>query len=273
MPTNIIRTPTTDDLPAILSLTRANRALLAALEPVFWRPSSKADAFHREFVTGQVTNAKLIKRVLERDGQIIGYAVSFEHPSGFYFIDDVCLSEDADWKTDGVRLFASIEERPAIMTAPHLDRARVEAAFEVGLQCISSVRLLRFDQEQSLDVDTVPVEPIQTPDDLATAPMHVWLPAMTPESVAVIGDDRGGYAVVSPSVGTPPIYDPGGTAAIVDRVIGDDRESLLMSVLSFASQRGDAGAILVVDAHDAELAELADRLGARHPVDVFKWPE
>ena len=46
-----------------------------------------------------------------------------------------------------------------------------------------------------------------------------------------------------------------------------------MNALSFAYQRGDVGVIVVVEAHDDELSAIADRLGARHPVDVFRWPD
>jgi hypothetical protein len=95
---------------------------------------------------------------------------------------------------------------------------------------------------------------------------------MAPESVTVIGDGRG-YAVLSPPITAPPIYDPGGTPCVIDRVIGNDRHSLLMNALSFAAQRRDVGVILIVAADDAELAAISDRLGARHPVDVFKWPD
>jgi hypothetical protein len=33
------------------------------------------------------------------------------------------------------------------------------------------------------------------------------------------------------------------------------------------------GVILIVEAHDHELSAIADQLGARQPIDVFKWPE
>jgi hypothetical protein len=203
----------------------------------------------------------------------VGYAVSSRHPSGFYFIDDVCLSGDADWSKHGSHLLNSIEERPAIMTAPHLDGARVETAFATGLELISTVRTFRFDQAQPLALDPALITPIAAPPGLAAPPMHVWLPAMAAESVTVIGDDRGGYAVVSPAISAPPIYDPGGKPSVIDRVIGEDRQAILMSALNYAHQRGDVGVILVVEAADTELTAIADRLHARHPVDVFQWPE
>lgn len=272
MPTTT-RTPTERDLPAILELTRANRSLLAELEPDFWRKSANADALHAAFVTYQIANESLIKRVLERDGRVIGYAVSVNHPSGFYFIDDICLSADADWATEGTHLLGSIEERPAIMTAPHLDTLRVEAALALGLEHIGMVRSLRFDQEPPLELDPARITPVMSLENLAPPPIHPYLPAMSPESISVIGDHRGGYAVISAPITPPPIYDPGGKPSVVDRVIGENRRALLMAALGFAQQRGDLGVILIVDALDGELSAIADRLGARHPVDILRWPE
>jgi len=187
----LTRPSTEDDLPAILELTRSNRSLLAELEPDFWTKSANADELHQAFVTFQVTNGNPTNRVLERDGRVIGYAVSS----------------------------------------------------------------------------------IAVPTELADPPVHVWLPAMARESVTVIGDGGHGYAVMSPAISAPPIYDPGGKPSVIDRVIGADRQSLLFRALSFAQQRGDVGCILVVEAHDTELSDIADRLAARHPVDVFQWPE
>jgi hypothetical protein len=159
------------------------------------------------------------------------------------------------------------------MTAPHLDAARVGAARAIGLELISTVRSLRFDQEQAFDLEPAPVTAIAVPEELIESPTHVWLPAMTRESVTVVGDGLGGYAVISPAISAPPIYDPGGKPSVVDRVVGEDRQTLLISALSFAQQRGDVGVILVVGADDTGLSAIADRLGARHPVDVFQWPE
>jgi hypothetical protein len=87
-----------------------------------------------------------------------------------------------------------------------------------------------------------------------------------------VGDERGGYATGSPSFRAPPIYDPGGTVCVVDRVVGRDRRALLHQMLRLALARGDVGAIVVVDQADLELAAIADSLGARHPVDVYRWP-
>ncbi len=263
-----VRAASEKDLPAILQLTAENRALLARLEPGFWRPAADADESHSKYIQYLLTNPDITKRVLEQDGRVIGFAVSNRQPA-LWFIDDVCLATDADWATDGVVLLRAIEERPAAMTAPHGDTMRIRAATEAGLELVSTYRVFPLDQYRGgLDG----TEPGQPPANLVDPPLHTFGPLMLAESLSFITDDRGGYAVGSRSFPPPPIYDVGGTVIIIDRVVGDDRESLLTSMLTFAAERGDVGATLVVGADDEELRRIADRLGAWRPVDVFRWP-
>ncbi len=263
-----VRAALEKDLPAILQLTAENRALLARLEPGYWRPSANADEFHSKYIQYVVTNPDITKRVLEQDGRVIGFAVSNRQPA-LWFIDDVCLATDADWATDGVVLLRAIEERPAAMTAPHGDTTRVRAATEAGLDLVSAHRVFPLDQYRGGLDET---EPGQPPANLVDPPLHVFGPAMPAQSLVFVTDDRGGYVVGSRSFPPPAIYDVGGTVIIIDRVVGDDRESLLTSMLTFAAERGDVGATLIVGANDEELTRIADRLGAGHPVDVFRWP-
>ena len=263
-----VRAALEEDLPAILQLTAENRALLARLEPGYWQASANADEFHSKYIQYVVTNPDITKRVLEQDGRVIGFAVSSRQPA-LWFIDDVCLATDADWATDGVVLLRAIEERPAAMTAPHGDTARVQAATEAGLDLVSTHRVFPLDQYRGGLDET---EPGQPPANLVDPPLHVFGPAMPAQSLVFVTDDRGGYAVGSRSFPPPPIYDVGGTVIIIDRVVGDEREALLTKMLRFAAERGDVGATLVVGADDEELTRIADRLGAWHPVDVFRWP-
>ena len=184
MQTNFVRPALEEDLPAIIRLTRENRALLARLEPTFWRAAADADESHAAFMATVVTNPDITKRVLEKDGRVIGFVVSLKHPAGWWFIDDVCLAEEADWSTDGVDLLKAIEERPAAMTAPHKDEARIRAAAQVGLELVSTFRSIRFDQDQQLDLAHDQIEPGQPPATLVASPFHVFGPAMTPESIS-----------------------------------------------------------------------------------------
>jgi hypothetical protein len=60
---------------------------------------------------------------------------------------------------------------------------------------------------------------------------------------------------------------------VVDRIVGEDRRTILKGALSSLQNRGDVRAILIVAAEDRELSLIADGLGASHPVDVLKWPD
>ncbi len=268
MPSQTVRMASEKDLPAILELTTGNRALLARLEPRFWNPSAKADELHAMFIQFLLTKPDVSKRVLEKDGRVIGFAVAGRQPDG-WIIDDVCLAEDADWETDGVVLLKAIEERPAAMSAPHGDTARVRAAADAGLELMSTYRVIELEPYRGRPGEA---KTSRSPEKVIDPPFHTWGPLMPSESVVFIVDDEGGYAVASAPIPAPPIYDPGGTSVIIDRVVGEDREALLAKALSFAADRGDVQAILVVGADDKDLTNIADRLGARHPVDVFRWP-
>ena len=269
---NIVRPASKEDLPAIIQLTRENRSLLERLEPTFWRASANADEAHAAFMEFVVADPHITTRVLDKDGPI-GFSVCSKHPAGLWFVDDVCLSGDADWSTDGLNLLNAIDERPAVMTAPHKDEARIRAAERAGLALVSTFRSIRFDQDLLFDMFHSQIELRKPPLTLCSPPLHVFGPAFTSESISVIGDELDGYVVLSPAVAVPPIYDVGGKVSIIDRVVADDRAHALRRALSFAVQRGDIGVILIVAQEDMELMGIADDFGAGHPVDVFKWPE
>ncbi|HIG41556.1 MAG: hypothetical protein ABGY96_28960 [bacterium] len=266
-----IRPATEKDLPAIIQLTRENRHLLERLEPTFWRASVNADDAHAAFMAFVVSSHDIITRVLDKDGPI-AFSASSKHPAGRWFVDDVCLSGDADWSTDGQNLFNAIEERPAVMTAPHQDEARVRAAEQAGLALVSSFRSIRFDQNLPVELLQEQIEPRKPPPTLIAPPLHVFGPAMTSESISVIGDGMDGHVVLSPPVNVPPVYDVGGKVSVIDRVVADNRAYALKKALSYAAQREDVGVILIVAEGDAELMGIADEFGASHPVDVFTWP-
>lgn len=272
MQPSTVRPATQEDLPAIIQLTRENRSLLERLEPTFWRASANADEAHAAFMEYVVATPEFTTRLLDKDGPI-GFSVCSKHPAGWWFVDDVCLSADADWLTDGLILLNATEERPAVMTAPHKDEARVHAAEQAGLALVSTFRSIRFDQKLSFDLFDGQVELRKPSPALCSPPLHVFGLAMTSESISVIADGLDGYVVLSPAIAVPSIYDVGGKVSIIDRVVADDRENALKKALGFAVQRDDIGVILIIAAEDQELASIADDIGAGHPVDVFKWPE
>ncbi len=63
---NTVRAASEKDLPVILELTAENRALLARLEPFYWRPAENADELHAMYIRFLVTNPEVTTRVLEQ---------------------------------------------------------------------------------------------------------------------------------------------------------------------------------------------------------------
>jgi hypothetical protein len=84
--------------------------------------------------------------------------------------------------------------------------------------------------------------------------------------------DGDGVVVGSPPFPAPPVYDPGGTVCVVDRITGSNRPRLLDRALAAAFQRGDVLVDVIVAADDPELSQLAAERGLQRTVDVFSWP-
>lgn len=264
-----VRLAAEGDLAAISTLATRSRHRLASWEPWYWRVSEHADALHPLWLAHLVKSEDVVTRVVARGNDVIGFAASNPQP-GQYFVDDIAVADDGDWSTAGVALFEAIAERPAVTAVPRADTARQQAAVRAGLDAVSSFR--------ALDLSTLGVRlgrqtavPAPRPEALAPAPASAIV--IADDARVFIGDGRGGYAVGSLPFPAPPIYDPGGPVCVIDRVVGNDRSGLLLQMLSLALERGDAGALVVVDRADPELAAIADGLGARYPVDIYRWPD
>jgi hypothetical protein len=67
----------------------------------------------------------------------------------------------------------------------------------------------------------------------------------------------------------PPLYDPGGSACVVDRVHGSDRGGLLDAAMGAAATGGGAGMVVVCDTRDHELAEILSQAGFRSEVNLL----
>ena len=256
-----VRDANEHDLDAILQLTTANRRLLASLEPWFWRPSERADALHALWITHLVKSLETPTRVALDGETVAAFAVSNPQPQ-CWFVDDVCAS---DWAGAGVALLAGIPERPALACLARADEARVRAGEAAGLRRAGSYRALRLEAITGAASDQA-----ARPPELAPPPAHTF--PIPEEARVFVADAAGGYAVGSPPFAPPPIYDGGGPVCVIDRIIGEDREGLLLQMLRVARARGDAAAIVVVDEPDRELAAILDAFDARHPVDLYRWP-
>lgn len=272
-----IRKATADDLPALVEITRQARAQRASWEPEFFRPADGADAAHETYLGWLLDSSDAVARVVTSDEAVVGcaFAVRQEHQSQLppavsrqWFVDDVATLDEGWWSDGMIELLRAVSERPAVMCVPRQHVRLVGCSTTVGLRPRSSYwRLGLTDTGSESPADVESVEP---PTDLPAASLHTF-PPTDPADATVLADGSGGYAVLAPSTGAPPVYDPGGTTGLVDRVTGR-RGSLVDAATAIAGTRGDTQLVVVCAEDDPVLEDaLVDR-AFRRVVDVYAWP-
>lgn len=264
-----MRAAGSDDLDAIVALTRRNRHRLGEWEPTFWRVAAAADELHPLWLGHLLATGDAPSRVATRDGEVVACAFSVRQPDQ-WFVDDVAAATDGDWADAGVALYDAVAERPALTCVPHADRPRAAAAAAAGWEHVSDYRLLVVDGG---DVAPEPVGPgPERTGAYPAAPPHTFgrFDPTAPGALRVGGD--AGDAVGSPPVAAPPVYDPGGTTCIVHMLDGPDLPALLDQVVAAAARLGARGLVVVCGAGDDRLRAALDGRGFRHPVEVFRAP-
>jgi hypothetical protein len=246
-----VRRATADDLEAVAALTRRHRHRLAAWEPDFWRMAEGADELHPLWLAHLLTSSDAVARVVVDADEVVACGICVRQPAQ-WFADDLATATDERWGDAGRLLLEAMDERPLLTCVPHGDRARAAATQDAGWAHVSDYRTLRLD----------------------LAPLEGPLPAeLTPPSSAPPPPPHT-FGPVDPTVpvAAPPVYDPGGTSCIVDRVVGPDRGRLLDQVAAAAAAAGASQLIVVCAAGDDELREALDERGAGHPVEVHRAP-
>lgn len=255
------------DLGPLADLTAAHRARLSGWSPTWWRPAAGADALHPLWLRHLVSSEGPVVRVVDDDGDIVGGAVSAPQP-GQWFVDDLVVAASR-WPDAGSAIVAATAERPALTCAATRDVVRVEVAVAAGLVGVSSYWI---GVPRSGPTGKVPPLPPGTP--VAAGPPHTFGARLDPHvpGALALADSHGGVVVGSPSTTAPPVYDPGGTVCVIDRVVGADRAGLLDAACALAAQRGDVLVAVVAAAGDIELHEALDGAGLARTVDVLRWP-
>jgi hypothetical protein len=265
-----VRRATSEDVGTISGMTAASRRRLAAWSPRWWNPSAGADALHPQWLRYLVESAAATVRVVEDDTVgVVGCAVSLRQ-SDQWVIDDVAVADDRLLTTAGRVLLQSVDERPALLCVPTADEPRAATCADVGLWVVSSYWICETTASHA--ADTLPAV---VPEGIPAAPPHTFPPTGSGRDgeLVVVGD--AGVVLGSPSLPPPPVYDPGGTVCIVDRVVGtgaDDRATLVRRALAAAGVRGDVIVAIVVGAADDELASVVAGVGFTRIVDVRAWP-
>lgn len=255
-----------DDVDDLTALTAAHRRRLAAWSPTWWRISAVADQVHPFWLKHLIQSEGPIVRVVEDDGVIVGCSASSPQPEQ-WFVDDVAVVDDARWSDAGLSLLRAVTERPALTCVATADTARAHAAIGAGLQHVSSY-WIRPPVQGAAAGQPIPPDmrlPLPAPHTFGGS-----LDAQAPGALAFVLD--GGLVVGSPPVMAPPVYDPGGTICVVDRIVGANRAQLLQYALAGAAARGDVLLNVVTTTDDTELEELVAEADFQRTVEVYAWP-
>jgi hypothetical protein len=261
------RVATVADVDAIAALTAAGRRRLAEWSPVWWRPAAGADELHRMWLQHLVEADGPVVRVITDHAHVVGCAVSMPQAAQ-WFVDDVALADDERWADAGIELLDAVAERPALTCVPTHHLARRAASEAAHLHHVSS-----YWMRGTTPVAGMVATPIEPGTPIPAAPHHTFVGAVDPHGpgALTLGDGAGGALVGSSSIPAPPVYDPGGTVCIVDRVVGDPAP-LLEQALKLSGARGDTLLTVVVGAQDDRLRSGLKELHFERTVDVFAWP-
>ena len=265
-----VRTATEDDVPAIAALTATSRARLAGWSPLWWRPSAAADEIHPLWLGHLLGSGLATVRVADDGGTVVGCAVAMPQP-GRWFVDDVAVAADDRWSDAGAALLAAITERPALTCTPTEDGARRAALDAAGLRTVARYWIAPTRPDGG--AEGAGAAPLPPGAAVPPPPPHTFGGALDPWAPgALTFTYDGGLVVGSPSTPAPPVYDPGGPVAIVDRVVGPDPAGLLRLALGTAARRGDVLLAVVAAAGDAALERALGAEGFVRTVEVDAWP-
>ena len=258
------------DLDAIAALTRHLRHRLGEWEPGFWRPAAGADELHRCGSGHLLGTGEPPPGSSRRAREVVGCAFSVRQP-GQWFVDDVAVAADGDWADAGCGAAGGGGRAAgADLRAPGRPRpGRSDRRRRVGAR----VRLpAAGGPGPGLGVQQAgPAEPGDPPPAAGPpAPPHTFGGPFDPAAPGALVVAARGSAVGSPAVAAPPVYDPGGTTCVVDRVAGPDLPALLDAVTAGPPpRRPPAGG--GVRGRRRRPGALDERR-FRHPVEVFRAP-
>ncbi len=259
-----VRRAASDDLDAVVALTRRRRAELAEWEPVYWHPSANADQLHPMFLGYVLTQNEPAAWLAVEDGAPVGCAI-VNRQRTHWFCDDFCVIDER-WESAGSALLAAIDSEPLVTCVPERDAAEQAWLRSRGAAPASATYMLRVSGSGA------PVDPCPPfTGELPAPPIHTFMGGLIDPLVdgGLRVADACGVLIGSAGM-MPPIYDPGGPTTIVDRIVGSDRAALLRHALSLAAARGDVGVLVVCALDDTELADIATALGATIPVRTWR---
>jgi hypothetical protein len=264
----VVRSAEEHDLERIAVLTREHRGELARWAPQWWGKAAGADEIHPLWLRHLVADAATDVKVVEVDGHVVGCAAVFAQGSQ-WFVDDLVVDEE-HWFRAGQALLHSIEQRPALTCCASNDGLRMKALARATLSRVSSYWVRATSPAGQLPA----IEPITDAVDVPPPPLHTFGGPLDPSAEGALAFTLdGGVIVGSPSISAPPVYDPGGTVTVVDRVAGPDPGTLVDAASSLVADRGDVVLCVITSAGDGQLEMALDRRRFQRIADVFAWPQ
>ncbi len=254
-----------DDGEAVVGLTRAGRAKLAAWSPVYFRPRDGADEGHEAFLRFVLASDDHRTTAITDRGSVIGFFQEVAQPSHLW-VDDLSLADGYRWADVAEVVDRWVNERPWITCVSAFDDDRANGLAGIGMTVASSywTRPLTAEDVSGHLSDGIGETDRDWPrHTFGGMPFDPGLPG-----ALAVGDADGNFATGSPSV-EPPIYDPGGPTTVVDRVGGEDRRAAVDLAIGASADRFDAQLVVVVAAEDTELVSILVERGFARQVDVF----
>ncbi|MBO0827487.1 MAG: hypothetical protein J2P24_06870 [Streptosporangiales bacterium] len=266
-----VRKATEDDLAPIAALTAGARRQRAEWEPEYFRVADGADDAHERYLRELLSGGDgVVPRVVTSDDEVVGCAFSVRQDHQ-WVVDDVA-SADEGWWSDGMqKLLRAVDERPALLCVPRSDIRQTGCADALGMRLRSSFWRLGLDgavPPSGADVAETDAA------DLRPAPHQPLVVRPDDDGVTVLGEPSGGRAVLaSPMPVVAPVYDPGGTTGLVDRVTGGRRGDLVDAAAHAAASRGDVQLVVVCAEDDPVLQDALIERAFHRVVDVYSWPD
>jgi hypothetical protein len=265
-----VRTAGTDDLDAIAALTAAARRQRAAWEPEYFRAADGADDAHERYLRKLLSGGDgVVPRVVTSDGEVVGCAFAMRQ-DGQWVVDDVATADEGWWSDGMLKLLRAVDERPALLCVPRNDIRQTGCADALGLRLRSSCWRLGLDGAlPAADGDVTETGA----DDLRPAPHQPFRVRPDDDGVTVLGEPSGGRAVLAAPMPAPPVYDPGGTTGLVDRVTGGRRADLVAAAAHASASRGDVQLVVVCAEDDPGLEDVLVERSFHRVFDVYSWPD
>lgn len=265
-----VRTAKEDDLAAIATLTAAARRQRAEWEPEYFRPADGADEAHERYLRDRLSGGDdAVARVVTWDDEVVGCAFSTRQDHQ-WVVDDIAPADEGWWSDGMPKLLRAVAERPALTCVPHSDIRQTGCVDALGFRLRSSCWRLGLDGAlPAADADVAETDPA----GLRPAPHQPFRVRPEDDGVIVLGEPSGGRAVLAPSMPAPPIYDPGGTTGLVDRVTGGRRADLVEAAARTAASRGDVQLVVVCAEDDPGLEDVLIERAFHRVVDVYSWPD